>query len=317
MYGRDAAQWELIMKLLLPTILLGTLVAFAPVTSTRVIAAESAPTPSATPTPSVTPTPSATIIRPADAKPTKINQGALFPHSVFDRALNKAVNTSGEVTYSDLKGDADLEFYIAALALADVSKFPVLIRKDAKTGKEFEDRNFELVFWINAYNATVLKTIADAWPIANTGEIKDFETAKTHQIAGQAWSLRDVRQKIAKLEPRALFALSDGTRGGPLLAPTAYRYATINSSLERVAQTFISDPRNITISRINNTVVISDFFRGINPYFSKKNDAKRMDGVRSLLALYSTRGADRNYLTTTDYRLDFANASRAINAKSR
>lgn len=259
----------------------------------------------------------ATVIKPLESKTVKFNQGALFPHTLLDRALTKAVNNTGEVSYSDLKGDADLDLYIQAIATADLASFPVLKKKDEATGKIIEDHNFELVFWINAFNATVLKAIADVYPISNVSEIKNFDTAKTHPIAGGMWSLHDVREKIAKMEPRALFALSDGTRGGPMIAPMAYRYSTLNSSLERAAQTFVSDMRNVTLTRIQNKVVLSDYFKGLNEYFSKKNDRKRYDGVRTLLATYSAKGGDRNYFTTSDYSIDFVAASKALNAKSR
>jgi hypothetical protein len=296
-------EMELFMKRLsLSTMLLGTCLVVIPLASASVKAQDAT---------------GATIIKPAETKPVVFNQGALFPHTLLDRALLKAVNTTGEVSYSDLKGNADLDLYIQALATADLTRFPVLTKKDVKTGKPYEDRNFELAFWINAHNARVLKSIADVYPISNVSEIKDFETAKTHQVAGQMWSLRDIREKVAKMEPRALFALTDGTRGGPMIAPTAYRYSTINSSLERAVRNFVSDPRNVTLTRIQNKVALSEYFKNVNEYFSKKNDRKRFDGVRALLAVYSERGGDRNYFTTSDYIIDFMPASRALNTKSR
>lgn len=294
---------ELFMKRLsLSTMLLGTCLVVIPLASTPIKAQDAT---------------GATVIKPVESKPMVFNQGALFPHTLLDRALTKAVNTTGEVSYSDLKGNADLDSYIQAVATADLASFPVLTKKDQKTGKPYKDRNFELVFWINAHNARVLKTIADVYPISNVSEIKDFDIAKTHQVAGQMWSLRDIREKVAKMEPRALLALTDGTRGGPMLAPTAYRYSTISSSLERAAQNFVGDARNVNLIRIQNKVVVSEYFKNFNEYFTKKNDRKRFEGVRMLLANYSAQGGDRRYFTTNDYTIDFAPASKALNTKSR
>lgn len=263
-----------------------------------------------------------TVIKPNVAVQTTFNQGALFPYTILDRALSKTVDSSGNTAYNELKGNVDLDTFIRAVTTADLSAFPVLqvkdTRPDAKPDAKRESRNFEMVFWINAYNAHVLKTISDAWPISNVGEIKNFDSAKTHLVAGTNYSLREMRDKIAKFDARALFALSNGTKGGPLMQPTAYRYVNINSSLERAVQTFVGDARNFTINRIGNKITLSDFYKDMNPYFTtKKNDTKRLEGVRSVLALYSTRGGDRNYFTTNDYVIDFRSSDKSLNVPSR
>ena len=263
-----------------------------------------------------------TVIKPKVAVQTTFNQGALFPYTIFDRALSKTVDSGGNVAYNELKGDANLDTFMRAVAGADLGAFPVLqvkdTRPDAKPDAKRESRAFEMVFWINAYNAHVLKTVSDAWPISNLSEIKNFDTAKTHVVAGANYSLREMRDKIAKFDARALFALSNGTKGGPLMQPTAYRYVNINSSLERAVQTFVGDARNFTINRIAGKVTLSDFFKDLNPYFTtKKNDTKRLEGVRSVMALYSVRGGDRNYFTTNDYVIDFRPADKSLNVLSR
>ena len=286
------------------TLMLGAFVVLSPLSSNRAVA-------------------ETTVIKPnVTQKLTTFNQGALFPYSILDRALSKTVDTSGNVAYNELKGNEDLALFLQAVAGADLTRFPVLqvkdTRPDAKPDAKRESRAFEMVFWINAYNAHVLKTISDAWPVSNLGEIKDFDTAKTRTVAGTNYSLREMRDKIAKFDSRALFALSNGTKGGPLMQPTAYRYVNINSSLERVVQTFVSDARNFTINRIGNKVTLSDFFKDMNAYFTtKKNDTKRLEGVRSILSLYSVRGGDRNYFTTNDYSIEFRPADKSLNMKSR
>ena len=243
------------------TLTLSALVALSPLSSTRLHA-------------------ETTVIKPKVAVQTTFNQGALFPYTIFDRALSKTVDSGGNVAYNELKGDANLDTFMRAVAGADLGAFPVLqvkdTRPDAKPDAKRESRAFEMVFWINAYNAHVLKTVSDAWPISNLSEIKNFDTA------------------------------------------TAYRYVNINSSLERAVQTFVGDARNFTINRIAGKVTLSDFFKDLNPYFTtKKNDTKRLEGVRSVMALYSVRGGDRNYFTTNDYVIDFRPADKSLNVLSR
>jgi hypothetical protein len=174
-------------------------------------------------------------------------QGIAFPHYLLDRALEPNVDKGGRVDYVALKGDKNLDEYLRAVASADVSKFPILPvppKIDEKTGKPIvltgkaaENRGPELVFWINAYNALVVKTLANAYPLNSPDEVKSFDTAKTHRVAGQTWSLLELRKKIASFDPRALFALTNGTVGGPLLQPIAYRFSGIDQQLENAVQT--------------------------------------------------------------------------------
>ena len=196
--------------------------------------------------------------------PNNLSQGILFPYWILDHAFQGRVNRSGEVDYAKLKGDPYLDIFVKGAAIADVSQFPVLPLPplpDDKDAKPRQSRMPELVFWINAYNANVLKTVADAYPINKIDEIKDFDTAKTHRIAGQNYSFRELRQKIAGFDPRALFALTDGTKGGPLLAPAAYRLSGINDLLEIAVSNFVRDPRNVASQSLEKHGVSSTISR--------------------------------------------------------
>ena len=249
--------------------------------------------------------------------PNNLTQGILFPYWILDRAFQGHVNRSGEVDYAQLKGDPYLDIFVKGAAVADVSQFPVLPLPplpDDKDAKPRQSRAAEMVFWINAYNANVLKTVADAYPINNISEIKDFDTAKTHRVAGQNYSFRELRQKIAGFDPRALFALTDGTKGGPLLAPAAYRLSGINDLLEIAVSNFVRDPRNVQVDRLKNVVVINDFAKQVNDAFAPndKNDRK-MTGVRNILAAYSDSRGGKSFLNTNDYKIELRSADRSIN----
>jgi hypothetical protein len=253
------------------------------------------------------------------AAPKVHGQGIIFPHYLLDRALEPNVDKSGRVNYVALKADKNLDEYLQAVATADLSKFPVLPgapKPDDKEAKPTQNRNPELVFWINAYNAHILKTLANAYPINSPDDVKDLDTAKTHRVAGQDWSLRDMRKKITSFDPRALFALTNGTVGGPLLQPVAYRYAGIDQQLENAVQTFVDDPRNVELLRINNRVTLNSYFSEFNEAFAPNTDPKRMIGVRFLLSSYSRRRGERSYFTTNEYSIDTKKSDRTLNIKS-
>jgi hypothetical protein len=270
-----------------------------------------------------------TIARPVATDTTaapQFNQGILFPYSLLDRALTGRVNENGLVDYVALKDNADLARFLQAVATADITRFPVFqiepsedeLKKD-KAAKPRPDRSAELVFWINAYNAHFLKAVTDAYPVDSVDQIKDLQTA-TRRVAGEDLTFAQMRDRIAKLDPRALFALTDGTPSGPLLNPTAYRWASINSLLEHAVMSYINNPDNVVVKRIDNRVEVAPFLTTVDAYFVDPQIAggaerRKMTGVRALLSQYSDKRANKSYLTTNDYVLVEMPANRRLNVK--
>ncbi|HEX8550737.1 MAG TPA: DUF547 domain-containing protein [Abditibacteriaceae bacterium] len=257
------------------------------------------------------------------AEPT-FSQGILFPYSLFDRALETRVSKTGTVDYSALKANPDLDRFLLAVATADTSKFPVFqiapteeeLKKN-RNAKTRTDRSTELVFWINAYNAHVLKAISDAYPINSPDEIKDFDTAP-RRVANQNLSFAEMRAKIAQMDRRALFAITDGTQGGPLMNPKAYRWSELNALLDNAASSFINGPDNVAVTRIANRVEIAPYLVSVNQYFvdggiSGGAERRKLTGVRYLLSTYADKRAERSYLTGGDYMLQVRQPNRRLN----
>ncbi len=248
--------------------------------------------------------------------PKSFNQGILFPYGYLETALDGKVDSKGGVDYASLRGDANLNIFMQAVATADLDAFPVFPVKNPQTGVVKQNRNAELVFWINAYNAHVFKTVSDAYPIDKISEIKNFDTAKTHVVAGKNYSLAELRKKIVVLDPRALFTLIDGTRGGPMPMPSAYRFRTINGDLNAAVTRFVDDARNIEISRLQSKVTLSDFFKTVAAALNGKgNNQKKTDALRTLLATYSTQRGSAGFLSNNPYLVDFKPADKSINTK--
>lgn len=259
-----------------------------------------------------------------DVKTLEFPQGILFPYSLLDSALIGNVDKDGQVDYLALKNHQGLKLFLQAVATADVSKFPVLTRRTKVTDqlgreeeKESEDRSAELVFWINAYNALVLNTISEAYPINTPDNIPDFDTAKTHRVAGKDYSFAELRKKIVAMEPRAFFALTDGTQGGPQLNPTAYRLVGLDTVLDQNVGYFVSNPNNVALLVINKSVTLNPLFQEADALFSAKGASKKWAGIRRLLTDYSIIGSNKRYFTNnTDVEIKFAKAKRELNRKA-
>ncbi len=258
---------------------------------------------------------------PEEAKPTDFPQGILFPYSLLDAALINNVDKDGHVNYLGLKNNEALKLFIQAVATADASKFPVLTRREKvtdKVGREEEketpDYSAALVFWINAYNAHVVNTIATAYPISTPDNIPDFDTAKTHRVAGKDYSFAELRKKIAAMDPRAFFALTDGTLGGPSLNRTAYRLVGLDAVLDQNVGYFVSDPNNVQLLIINNLATVNPLLQEADALFKTKGAQKNWAGIRRLLADYSIIGSNKRYFTNTpDVEIKFLRTQRALN----
>lgn len=278
-------------------------------------------TPTPSPTPSASPMPSAGIVvtQAVPVKmPTSFNQGILFPYSYLDAAIGDKINDKGGVDYAVLRGDANLTIFMQAISSADLKAFPAFPVKDSKTGETRQTRNAELVFWINAYNAHVLKAVSEAYPVGKISDIKDFDAAKTRLVAGENYSFQELRRKIFGFDPRALFALADGSRGGPLILPRSYRFRTINGDLNDAVSRFVSDPRNVEISRLQSKITISDYFKIFNDLVGVKNqDTRKMTRLRDLLGTFNTTRGVSSFLNTSPYFIDFRPADKALNVQQK
>src|SRR5437763_1253142 len=79
--------------------------------------------------------------------------------------LHRYVDASGRVDYAGWKAhdEPELDRYLAVVARARPDGWP---------------RDARLAFWINAYNACVIKKILAKWPVEQVSKLPDFFTAK-------------------------------------------------------------------------------------------------------------------------------------------
>jgi 3-oxoacyl-[acyl-carrier protein] reductase len=155
-------------------------------------------------------------------------------HAPFDRILDTYVR-DGLVYYRALKTErAGLDRYIASLNVPEpqVAAWP---------------REAQQAFWINAYNALVLRTVIDAYPIRGksaeypAGSIRQISGAFEgirHRVGGASLTLDDIETKILAGfgDARLILALGRGARGSPRLRSEAFRAATLERQLTDVVR---------------------------------------------------------------------------------
>jgi len=153
----------------------------------------------------------------------------------FDQLLDLYVR-NGDVYYRALKSErAKLDGYLNFQAGTAVDKLP---------------RNEQLAFWLNAYNALVLKTVIDHYPIA--GRSADYPAKSIrqipgaferlpHRVGGRTVTLDQIEQTILAGfdDPRVFFAIGRGAAGSGRLRSEAFVPARIE---EQLAETVTECP---------------------------------------------------------------------------
>ncbi len=149
---------------------------------------------------------------------------------------------------------AALDAYIAELARLPVSDY---------------NRAEQLAYWINLYNALVVRVILDHYPISSIRDIAPSAPGsagpwdeKLVEVEGQPVSLSDIQNRILRPiwhDPRILYALSCGAVSCPSLQPEPYQADRLEHQLSKAAMVYVNDPRCIQID--GNRLSVSSLYR--------------------------------------------------------
>jgi len=162
-----------------------------------------------------------------------------------------------KVDYAALKaGRGALDAYLAEMARANATEL------------ESASENERLAFWINAYNACMLKRVVDHYPITKAGsffsriknrladrpansvwQIEDVFTGPHCEIAGASRSQDEIEHSIIRPigDPRIHFVVNCAARSCPSLLPEAFEAETLDAQLDRAVRDFIADPRHFAL----------------------------------------------------------------------
>ncbi|MBX2831736.1 MAG: DUF547 domain-containing protein [Rhodospirillales bacterium] len=171
----------------------------------------------------------------------------------FDYAAAKANGSLGE-------GDVAVAAYIAAMVDLPIGQF---------------NRDQQLAYWINLYNALTVKVVLDHYPVAS---IRDIDISpglfssgpwgkKLITVEGRTLSLDDIEHRILRPiwnDPRIHYVVNCASIGCPALARNAYRAEVIDDQLDQAATDFINHPRAVRSDGEGGFVLSSlyDWYRG-------------------------------------------------------
>lgn len=169
-------------------------------------------------------------------------------HKPFNTLLKTYVK-KGKVDYKGLKGNAEdmgrFNTYVESLANAKITK------KHSQKSK--------LAFYINAYNANVIKAVVERYPLKSVMKVEGFFKKIDHKVAGKTMTLDHLENQIVRKdfkEPRIHFALVCAAKSCPPLKAKAFTEKNLEKQLEKNAKKFISKTTTIE----GNVVTASQLF---------------------------------------------------------
>lgn len=171
-------------------------------------------------------------------------------HSIFDALLKKHVSSSGNVDYKGFK--------------ADITKFDdyLVELRDHAPMKDWSS-NEKKAFYINCYNAYMIKFILTKYPVASPKDVKfsgkDVWHFRMVQVGPQKYDLTQIEDNILRRmgDPRIHFAINCGAKSCPKLLNEAYNPEKLSGQLTSVTKKFLANkthnelsPKKVKISKI-------------------------------------------------------------------
>jgi hypothetical protein len=182
----------------------------------------------------------------------------------FDQLLDANVR-DGLVYYRALKLErAKLDGYVNQLASTELDKL---------------SRDQQLAFWLNAYNALVLRTVIDHYPIQGRSgdypaksirQISGAFERLPHKVGGRTLTLDQIEQTVLPgfKDPRVYLALGRGAMGSGRLRSEAFNPAELEKQLTEIAHECLSRTECVHIDRGANKMSVSSIFSWREKEFS-------------------------------------------------
>ena len=234
-------------------------------------------------------------------------------HKPLDEILDIYVR-DGFVYYNALRQDrAKLDRYIASL---DGS----VAAQHAKGPTEQQ-----IAFWVNAYNALVLRTVVDHFPIRGRSsaypsmsirQIPGAFDKRPHRVAGRTITLDGIEKDVlpALNDARAFLALGRGAVGGGRLRSEAFDGTRLESQLKAVAAESVDRDEIVRVDQAANELSVTPIFSWRETAFvamlaDKANAVfqQRSPLERAVLALIEPHlvGSEAELLEKNTFRMTF------------
>jgi hypothetical protein len=169
---------------------------------------------------------------------------------------------------------------------------------------DFPNDADKLAYWINAYNAFILKIIVENYPLESIKDINFIGFTvwlDKNLIGGKEISFKSLEDDIIRerfADPRIHFAINCASASCPPLAASAFLPAKLEQQLEERTNTFINNADNFFVDEENQTIYMSSIFDWYNDDFlnwlQKKKRIKDPD-LLDYIDIYLKDGIDSKW----------------------
>lgn len=242
---------------------------------------------------------------------------AAFDQTAYAQLLAKRVH-DGHVDYAALARDrSGLDAFVGELAALGPRTLAAM------------PRAARLAFWLNAYNALVLRTVVDHYPIQrgtlkgllfpadSIWQIPGAFSARRFQVAGRAVSLDDIESTIIRPEfgePRIHMALVCAAHSCPPLRAEPYVAARLDAQLDDQAARFLGDTsRGMRVDVAARVIWMSRIFKWYGEDFAKFANGSEAQGVREFAARHVVDPAQAALLRDKTVSLRYLDYDWALN----
>ena len=233
-------------------------------------------------------------------------------HRAFDQILDINVR-DGLVYYRAVRSDRGrLDRYVASLNVP-------------KATYDGWSRDEQIAFWLNAYNAIVLQTVINHYPIQGKSSMYPassvrqipgaFEQAK-HRLAGRSLTLDEIEKTVLPefKDPRLYLALGRGAVGSGRLRSEAYVGDRLSAQLNAVQAEFVADQAMMKIDRLTGRLSVTPLISWHEAEFIAAYDkgtegrfAQRSPVERAILAFVTPHllRLEKEFVEKNDFQIVF------------
>jgi Protein of unknown function, DUF547 len=233
-------------------------------------------------------------------------------HRAFDQILDINVR-DGLVYYRAVRSDRGrLDRYVASLNVP-------------KATYDGWSRDEQVAFWLNAYNAIVLQTVINHYPIQGKSSMYPassvrqisgaFEQAK-HRLAGRSLTLDEIEKTVLPefKDPRLYLALGRGAVGSGRLRSEAYVGDRLSAQLNAVQAEFVADQAMMKIDRLTGRLSVTPLISWHEAEFVAAYDkgtegrfAQRSPVERAILAFVTPHllRLEKEFVEKNDFQIVF------------
>lgn len=235
------------------------------------------------------------------------------------------VLSEGDVDYQRwhaLAGSvAQLDSYLAAVSQFSPDNDP----------ERFPSRNDELAYWLYGYNAYVIKSVLDHWPIKSVTDVKaPVEAVKglgffyqlRFSFGGEYLSLLTVENKKIRQQykdARIHFVLNCASESCPIARPELPSGDDLEQLLAKATREFINDPANVTVDHANEKVYLSSIFKWYEDDFVNElrtGGKPTGNGLLTYIAQNSSHELANHLTKAGAYKIEFRDYDWGLNSSN-